>query len=355
MEHSILKAPAAHPQLVALDQRVFAYAGDNERGADFAEHADGVVSRGKAGFTAARLCATDAICMVDPENYAHDRKDRAQCSLIPETPPESVLAQVHAGAACLLSPARFPGDRDTQSIKNLLNDGEAFIEAARDEAPSLPAFVVVVIRYDELADGRWVQPIRTSGLPIATVFAAYTDPLAQPAALEGAIRVMEAAEAAFALRCDISVAGLMALEATAGAIGTNSAMRHLWLGTPRSPGGKVSPSVFVPAIANWMKLSFVEQATADPDLDDIFRCVCSVCGPQGDVRRLHEATKNVQDAHSIAASVGLAHEVLKAEDPVSAWQGVCRQAIAAYDELQSLGISGPTKPESLRAWLSLLG
>ena len=63
----------------------------------------------------------------------------------------------------------------------------------------------------------------------------------------------------------------------------------------------------------------------------------------------------MQDAHSIAASVGLAHEVLKADNPVSAWQSVCRQSVAAYDELKSLGISGPAKPESLRSWLNLLG
>ena len=207
MEISSLRVPAAPPQVVALDQKVFAYAGDNARGVHFAKHADGVVFRNRAGFTAARSCTPDATCIVDPEHYAKDRNDRAQISLIPETPTESVLAQVHAGAACLLSPARFPADRGGQGIKCLLNDGEAFIDAARDEAPSLPAFVVVVIRYDELADGRWIQPIRTSGLPIATVFAAYADPLAQPAALEGAIRVIEAAEAAFVLRCDMSVAG----------------------------------------------------------------------------------------------------------------------------------------------------
>ena len=355
MEISSLRVRAAPPQVVALDQKVFAYAGDNARGVHFAKHADGVVFRNRAGFRAARSCATDATCIVDPEHYAKDRNDRAQISLIPETPTESVLAQVHAGAGCLLSPARFPADRGSQRIKCLLNDGEAFIDAARDEAPSLPAFAVVVIRYDELADGRWIQPIRTSGLPIATVFAAYADPLAQPAALEGAIRVIEAAEAAFVLRCDMSVAGLVALRATIGAIGTSSATRHLWLGTPRNHGGSASPSVFVPAVANWMKLSFVEQATADPDLDALFRCACTVCGPQGDVRRLHEASKSVQDAHSIAASVGLAHEVLKADNPVSAWQSVCRQSVAAYDELKSLGISGPAKPESLRSWLNLLG
>ena len=349
---TIRKLPS---RFIGLRGKVLAYVGDNAAGGRFAQYADGLVFHGRAGFGEARLYAGGSLCVIDPALYKGDRGYGAGAGLFPQSPTEAVQAQVHAGADCLLAPSRFPTERDARTIGALLNEGESFIAAARLEAPLLPALVPVVIRFDELADGRWVEPIRSSGLPIATVFAGYGDPLAARSQLEGAIRVVEAAEISFVLRCDISAVGLMALEATAGSIGTSSSVRHLWLPTRRAHRKSPSRNLFVPRFANWMKVEFIERSAADPDLDNLFRCDCPVCGPRGDVRRLTEVDEEMQDSHSIASAVRLAREVLEAGSSLSAWRTVCQSAVDAYDELESLGISGPSKPRALESWLSILG
>ena len=349
---TIRKLPSEY---IGLRGKVLAYVGDNAAGGRFAQYADGLVFHGRAGFREAPRYAGRSLCVIDPALYKGDRGHGAGARLFSQSPTEAVQAQVHAGADCLLAPSRFPLERDAQTINALLMEGESFISAARLEAPPLPAFVPVVIRFDELADGRWDAPIRSSGLPIAPAFAGYGDPLATPPQLEGAIRVVAAAEISFVLRYDTSAIGLMALEATAGSIGTSSSARHLWLPTRHSRTRSPSRSLFVPRFANWMKVEFIERSAADPDLDDLFRCDCPVCGPQGDVRRLVEADDEMQDDHSIASAVRLAHEVLEADDPTWAWRTVCQSAVDAYDELEWLGISGPAKSGALKAWLSVLG
>ena len=340
---------------IGLRGKVLAYAGDNTAGGRFAPYSDGVVFHGRAGFRAARSYTGGLLCVIDPAVYMRDRGQGAGARLFPESSVEAVQAQMDAGADCLLAPSRFPTERDTKSINALLNEGESFIDAARIEAPSSPAFVPTIIRFDELTDDRWVGPIRSSGLPIATVFAGYGDPLATARQLEGAIRIVDAAAVSFVLRCDTSAVGLMALEATAGSIGTSSSVRHLWLPTRHPRGRAPSRNLFVPRFANWMKAEFITRSAVDPDLDDLFRCDCPVCGPSGDVRLLTEVEEEMQDSHSIASAVRLAREVLEADSPISAWQVVCQSAVDAYDELESLGISGPAKSGALKAWLSILG
>ena len=342
-------------QYLGLRGRILAYAGDNTGGGRFAQHADGVVFHGRRGFVEARSYTGRSLCVIDPAVYMRDRGDELSAPLFPEPPTESVQAQVNAGADCLLAPSRFPRERDGHTIGSLLDAGESFVGAAHLEAPSLPSFVPVVIRFDELADGRWVEPIRSSGLPIATVFAGYGDPLATVSQLEGAIRIVEAAEVSFVLRCDVSTVGLMALEATAGSIGTSSSVRHLWLPTRHRRDRAPSRNLFVPRFANWMKVEFIARSAADPDLGDLFRCDCPVCGPSGDVRLLTEVDEEMQDSHSIASAIRLAREVLEADSPISAWRMVCQSAVDAYDELGLLDISGPAKSGALKSWLSILG
>lgn len=355
LETSAAKAPPIDPTQ-GLKGKVFAYIGDNSKGSAFAQHADGAVFRGAAGFKEARECADGIFRIVDSELYVNDRDNRAGSPLMAMSASESVHSQLGAGARCLFAPSRFPTDRSGKSISAILNQGQEFVDAAQRLAPSLPVFVPIVVRFDELMDSRWVRPIAASGLPIATVFAGFGDPLSSPAALEGAINVIEAAEVAFAIRGDTSVVGLMTLKAIAGAIGTSSAVRHLWLPSRRLGRKRKHPdrSIFVPAAANWMKLSFVRQALAEPRLDDLFSCHCRICGPNGDIRNLGTSDDDVQDRHSIDAAYRLARQVLGAAHPVSRWQEVCLMAEDTYAELKARGISGPTMPESLRSWHRLL-
>jgi hypothetical protein len=279
---------------------IFVHAGKNQRAAELAVYGDGVVLHGAAGFRAGRELPSGTITLIDREQYLDDRASQGTIEMFPETAGEAVEQQLRMGAACLLAPSRFPADRTDRSIRAELAAGQEFVEVSRALAPDKPVFVPVVVRFDELADRRWIQPVLDSRIPIATIFAGHNDPLASAEQLRGAVDLVQAAEAALVLRCDLSAAGLMAHGAGSGAIGASSSVRHLWL--PSRSSNKSSNkgprrSMFVPSLANWMKSQFIRQAQADPDLDDVFHCDCAVCGPDGDVRRLSNADTDLQDRH----------------------------------------------------------
>ena len=156
----------------------------------------------------------------------------------------------------------------------------------------------------------------------------------------------------------MSIAGLMALGAWVSALGASSGVRHLYLPSKRGKSTETSGYIFIPAVANWMKRTFALQAIADPDLDEIFGCECIVCGPGGDLRLLlvEGIDPELVDRHSVAAAVKLAHKVIDDKrSPIDAWTTVCDTANANYGELKRLGVSGPTAPPVLSAWLELLG
>ena len=344
-------------QFAALNGKVLAYIGSNAQDARLADHADGAVFHGNAGFKEARRHSGRMLYAIDPELYAADRLPRAQ-ERLNELAGDAVNSQVDAGASFLVAPSRFPrGNRGNSSIEASLELGHQFVAAAREHDPPLPAVVPIIVRFDELEDRRWVEPVRASGLPIATVFASYGDPLSTPRRLEGAIRIIQAARVACVLRCDMSTVGFMATGALFGALGTSSTVRHLYLPTRRRGTRDPARSIFVPRFANWMKETFVERALADSRLDGMFRCECVVCGENGDVRELTRGSVDPdrQDRHSIAAAVELADRVLRADNPATQWVRACEGAAAAYDHLDSIGVEGPAKPGFLEAWLSVLG
>lgn len=108
--------------------------------------------------------------------------------------------------------------------------------------------------------------------------------------------------------------------------------------------------------AGFAEAPFIESAAADPRLGALFGCDCSVCGKNGDVRELTrpKVKPQLQDEHSIAAAVKLAHQVLSAQDPVEQWVKTCQAALEAYDKLGRFDISGPAKPGALEAWITVL-
>ena len=343
------------PRFADLHGKVLVYVGANARAAQLVQHADGAVLHGRAGLRAARQCKPSDLIAIDPERYDRHRATKPQQQLPIERPRDYVDEQVAAGARLLLAPSSFPTDRSKGSIEKQLDTGHTFVEAAYEIVPSLPAVVPVVIRSEELQDGRWVEPIRSSGLPIATVFAGYKNPLSTPDQIAGAIEVVQAANLACILRCDASAVGLLAVGAVAGSIGTSSGVRQLWL-TPR--GGRetdpTSRGIFVPRAVSWMRSDVLTELRIDPEFEYLFGCDCPTCDG-GDVRDLAlNVESNLHEEHSIAAATGLAYDVLTAQDPVSAWINKCRQAVNTYDILHDCGIVDLAKPEALDSWLSIL-
>lgn len=335
--------------------KILVHLGDNSLAGEVAPYGDGVVFHGSAGAREARGFQYQGLILMDRELYASDRGAQTQ-TLFTESAADAIRGQLHLGVDWLLAPSRFPSDRGVDGIGSVLEAGWQFIEEARRLAPNKPSFVPLVARFDQLRDPRWVEAALAAELPVATVFAGYADPLDTLDALEGAIELLSRSPASIVLRCDSSAAGLVALGASAGAIGASSSVRHLYLPSGRGSSGPPRRSLFVRALNNWLSASFVRQAEADPEVDDIFACDCVVCGPSGDVRRLLRADvgEQMRDRHSVAAAVQSAKSVVEADSPVGEWRRICETANDNYDRLRQLGITAPGPPKALAAWQKYL-
>lgn len=338
-----------------VQRKMLVHLGDNRLAGKVAPYGDGVVFHGSAGAREARRFQDRGLIVIDRELYANDRGAQTQ-TLFTESAADAVRGQLHLGADWLLAPSRFPSDRGVDGIHSVLEAGRQFIDKARRLAPNKPSFVPLVARFDQLRDPRWIEAALAAELPLATVFAGYADPLGTLDALEGAIELLSRSPASIVLRCDSSAAGLVALGASAGAIGTSSSVRHLFLPSGRGSSGPPRRSVFVRALNNWLSAFFVRQAEADPDVDDIFVCDCAVCGPGGDVRRLLrvDVEEQMRDRHSVAAAIQSAKSVVEAESPVGEWRRICETANDNYDRLRQLGIAAPGPPKALVAWQKYL-
>ncbi len=343
-----------------LRSKVLLYLGDNRRAAEFIPLADGVIYRGRSGFSAARKAAKPRpFAAVDPERYAHDRGPEPN-ELVPLTAEEAVRAQLATGAALLIAPSRFPKQGDANAFRQMLEEGRAFIETAARIAPALPAFVTIVVRYDDVAKRVWIDELAAAELPVATVFAGFLDPLSTYEAIRGAIDLIAACPHTMLLRSDLSVGGLSAHGADGRAIGTSSTVRHLWL---PSGGKSSSPSDFhalVPGLGAWEKGRVLAAAAAEPDFHDIFGCECATCGPDGDVRNLIAFERADDDRvalferHSAHSSVLLVKKILGADNPKQEWSDHLDRWHANFAKLRAAGIS-LTEPPMLTAWRRAIG
>ncbi|WP_419862454.1 hypothetical protein [Candidatus Poriferisodalis sp.] len=348
-----LATAADHRLRLALHEMVFSYVGSTTQVNRIAELSDGVILEDGDGYRQARYTG-DTRRLVDPEFYLMQRDQREGESLFPPTPSEAITQQLDAGVACLLAPSEFPRDRGPDSIEQLLVKGRDFVETAELEAPDLPAIVPIVVRFDELADRRWVTSVRESELPIATVFAGFRDPLDKPDRIEGALDLIAAAKFALVMRCDVAAGGLVAHGAAAAAIGTSSAVRHLWLPS-RTPGKRTPRSpVFVPSTAAWIDKSRLVDAGNYAVDDELWKCECAACGPDGDMRSLVGASDSSIELHSVAAAMRLVHIVFDAQDRVEAWKRICEQSAAAFRALTEAGMPGLKQPDGLKSWLEVL-
>ncbi|WP_423916766.1 hypothetical protein [Candidatus Poriferisodalis sp.] len=191
-------------------------------------------------------------------------------------------------------------------------------------------------------------------MPIAPVFASYEHPFSTPACLDGVLEVIEAAPFVFAMRGDLGLAGLMALGADAGAVGTSSTVRNLWLPRKNS-GSNRSRTILVPAAASWVPLTDLAEAVLEPRAGEPFRCDCPVCGDGGDVRDLLSVGAAIQREHSNAAAIALVRQIAAASDPVARWREVCERAADTYARFDTDGIMPASRPPMLDAWLTWLG
>lgn len=216
-----------------------------------------------------------------------------------------------------------------------------------------------------LGDGlpRLTEEVQRTRRPVALVIVDHFNGLDDIGAVGGMVGFIEAVAPlpVVLLRFDVSAIGGVAHGAYAGFVGTSSTRRHGPLPLkPARDGSKQddrdqSPSVFVPALHDYLKASRLPTITRRTD-DEILCCHDGHCRGQSLLRIARLAEVDVRKAraeaarHDMASMESLARTVFTAVEPRDAWWEHCR---AGADAAASLTARGISPSPWLAQWLEL--
>jgi hypothetical protein len=162
------------------------------------------------------------------------------------------------------------------------------------------------------------------------------------------------------LRSDISAVGAVAHQAFAGFVGWSANSRHGPLPMPRPEGDDErdeSPSVFVPALNDYLKTSKLSVFARIRRLD-VLRCDDRVCRGDSLLRMADLSETHLGDGrmlaclHNLASTEQLARRIFAAADPRDAWWETCNAGAKSTASLTERGVSLPQR-RWLRQWLEL--
>jgi hypothetical protein len=210
-----------------------------------------------------------------------------------------------------------------------------------------------------------IEEVRAAGRPVAIVLLHRYNGLDTARATAGLLTFIAEVEPlpAVLLRCDISAVGAVAHRAFAGFVGWSAHTRHgpLPMRRPdRAEGDDErddSPSVFVPALHNYVKTSKLPALARDRRMSTL-RCGDPVCrgGSLLQIAELSEtdmrACRLLAGRHNVASTEQVARRILSAAEPRDAWRAACRAGAEASASLAERGVSLPPS-RWLRQWLDI--
>jgi hypothetical protein len=346
-----VSAPS-HPLTASLAPGIYPYLGGSVS-ADLLQSVvatcGGAVVSGRRG---AKLAAATPGVLVDPAAYGSRAGDDSEPLFDYD---EWLSRQQAAGVPLILTDTpRIPND-DRSALRKAL---------ARWASIADPALVVLPIEPWWLRNGLacLIEEIRAAGRPVAIVLLHRYNGLDPGGALAGLLTLIAEVDPVpvVLLRCDVSAVGAVAHRAFAGFVGCSANTRHGPLPMRRPDRGPDdderddSPSVFVPALHDYFKVSRLPALARS----DVLRCDDAIC--HGD--SLLEIAGRCEDdlpagrlaagQHNMASADRLARRVFAAADPRDAWRETCQAGAEASAALIEAGISLPVKPW-LRQWLEL--
>ena len=344
-----------HPLAAAISPGIYPYLGGSVDQAvlrSAVSACGGAVVSGRQG---AKLAARTSGVLVDPAAYG--------TSAATDSGPlfdydEWLTRQQVAGVPLILTDTpRIPND-DRSALRKALERW-----AAIDD----PTLVVLPIEPWWLREGlpHLIEEVRAAGRSVAIVVLHRYNGLDTARTLAGLLTFIADVEPlpVVVLRCDISAVGMVAHQAFAGFVGWSANTRHgpLPMRRPdRAEGDDErddSPSVFVPALHNYVKTSKLPALARNRSMN-ILCCGDPVC--RGDslleIAELTEtdlrAGRLLASRHNIASTEQVARRILGAPEPRGAWREAC---LAGAEASASLAESGVSLPSSrwLRQWLDL--
>jgi hypothetical protein len=310
---------------------------------------ESVIVSGRPG---AKLAAQIPGVLIDPAAYALQAKT--------ETVPlfdydEWLIRQRAAGVPLILT--------DTPRIRN--NDISELQKAlARWDTIDEPTLVVLPLEPWWLREGLpcLIKEVRLAGRPVALVLLHRYNGLDISRAVAGLLEFISAVKPlpVVLLRSDISAIGAVAHQAFAGFVGWSANSRHGPLPMRRPEGDDErddSPSVFVPALNDYLKTSKLPVFARIRRLA-VLRCDDRVCRGDSLLRIADLCEIDLRDGrrlaclHSLASTEQLARRVFAAANPRDAWWGACNAGAKTIASLTESGVSLPLH-RWLRQWLEV--
>jgi len=219
--------------------------------------------------------------------------------------------------------------------------------AARQRGPVLPMLPLAARWFEHSVDGL-VAELNHFGLPVAVAIEHPKDPFSVQYLIRGFLALLDAEVPVLLLRSDISALAALCHGAHTAAIGTTSALRHVYprsgRGTPRLP----SITAFVPHLLDHRPLPTI--ATQTPPE---WRCDCPECGGRP-LTTLARAERPEASAfrHSLSAQLTVHSRLTRGSAPVAGWHELCATALVEHRRL-SESLPDWHTPTNLRAWYQL--
>jgi hypothetical protein len=236
----------------------------------------------------------------------------------------------------------YVGEHDWLGLRRIL------ASAARQRGPVVPMLPLSARWFEHSVDGL-VAELNHYGLPAAVAIEHQKDPFSVQYLIRGFRTLLSAQVPILLLRSDVSALAALCHGAHTAAVGTTSALRHVYPRTGR-PGPPRLPSIraFVPRLLEHRPLSTI--ATATPPE---WRCDCPECDgrPLTTLARAHRPEVTAF-RHSLSAQLTLHDRLADHPDPVAGWHELCGTALAEHRTLSETLPDWHT-PTNLRAWYQL--
>ncbi|HEX2134051.1 MAG TPA: hypothetical protein VHH15_21115 [Actinophytocola sp.] len=281
------------------------------------------------GFTGPILC--------DAGRYAGRRRSLAESG-----PRRSWTAEQHDLGLVAVTDSGYLAEHDWPGLRRIL------VEAARQRGPVLPLLPLAARWFEHSVDGL-VAELNRVGLPVAVAIEHPKDPFSVRYLIRGFLALLAADVPVVLLRADVSAVAAMCHGAHAAAIGTTTALRHVYPRTGHLPAPRLpSIAAFVPRLLDYRPLPTI--ATRTPSS---WHCDCPEC----DGRPLTTLARSPRPEasafrHSLSAQLTLHDQLRDHPAPVAGWHDLCAAALAEHRAL-SESLPDWHTPTNLRAWHQL--
>jgi len=197
--------------------------------------------------------------------------------------------------------------------------------------------------------------ITMAGVPVAVAIEHAGDPFAVQYVLRGFLRLLYQVDVpVLLLRSDISALGVLCHGAHAAAIGTGSALRHIYPIRASDRRGWRRPAgiaTFVTPLLSYHTTDTIRRIVdRTPDHEHLWQCPCQEC--EGRTPKI--ATAEGAFRHALGSQLRLRAELFRARTRqalVSTWHEHCSHALNLHEELA--GFLQHRPPGALRGWLAV--